>query len=117
MCTSTVALVAALPWQSATAIADSTVARSGIGTSLSLVAAQPDPFGVGVGVAVGVDVGVAVAVGVGVAVAVGVAVGVGVGVGVPAVSTVTCCVEDHGPAPVRLIARALSQCAPSLRCS
>src|SRR3954454_23349958 len=68
MCTSTVALAGALPGQPAIVIGDSTVERSGICTSVLLVAAHPvglgDGVAVGVGLGVGVDVGVGVGVGV-----------------------------------------------------
>src|SRR3954447_21977390 len=68
MCTSTVAVADALPGQPAIVIGDSTVERSGICTSVLLVAAHPvglgDGVAVGVGLGVGVDVGVGVGVGV-----------------------------------------------------
>src|SRR5215510_5939050 len=68
MCTSTVAVADALPGQPARAMSDSAVARSGICTSVPLVAAHPVGLGVGggLGLGVGVDVGVGVWVGVGV---------------------------------------------------
>src|SRR4051812_6426409 len=72
MCTSTVAVAEALPGQPATVIGDSTVERSGIGTSVPLVAAQP--FGPGDGVGLGDGDGVGLGDGDGV--------GLGVGVGV-----------------------------------
>src|SRR3954453_23248447 len=49
MCTSTVAVADALRAQPETVIGDSTVERSGIGTSLPLVAAQPAGLGDGDG--------------------------------------------------------------------
>ena len=126
------------PGSPVTVIADSTVVRSGIGTSLPLVTAHPAGLGdrragvatVGVGVGVG-DRASAWAWATGWASASGWASAwasgrasawasrsaVGVGDGVPPVSTVTSRADDHGPVPVRLIARALSQCAPSARCS
>jgi hypothetical protein len=66
-------------------IGDSTVERSGIWTSLRLVAAHPVGLGDGDGVALGDGVGVGL--GVDVAVGLGVGVEVGVGVGVAGVST------------------------------
>src|SRR4051812_27816556 len=60
MCTSTVAVAEALPGQPETVIGDSTVERSGIATSVGLVAAQPAGAGVGLGDGVGVGVGVGV---------------------------------------------------------
>src|SRR5690348_12203454 len=72
MCTSTVAAAAALPGQPAIVIDDSTVVRSGICTSLPLVAAHPAGLGVAVGLCVGVGLGVDV----------GVRAGFGAGVGV-----------------------------------
>ena len=72
MCTSTVALSDVSPAQPEIAIGDSTIERSGIATSVALVAAHPvgtgDGLGLGVGVAVGLGVGLGVAVGVGVGV-------------------------------------------------
>src|SRR4051794_6319139 len=56
MCTSTVAVAEALPAQPATVIGDSTVVRSGIGTSVPLVAVHPVGFGEGDGVGAGVPV-------------------------------------------------------------
>src|SRR3954447_14502696 len=88
MCTSTVAFADALPGQVAMVIGDSTVERSGIGTSVLLLAAQPVGLGDGVGLGVGDGVGLgegdgeAVGFGVGDGVGVGEDVGVGVGVGV-----------------------------------
>ena len=95
MCTSTVADADASPAQPEIAIGDSTIERSGIATSVALVAAHPvgtgvgDGLGLGVGVAVGLGVGLGVTVGVGVelGVVVGVGLGVGVGFGVAAVWT------------------------------
>src|SRR3954447_24566942 len=58
MCTSTVADAGALPAQPETAIGDSTVERSGIGTSVVLVAAHPAGLGDGDGDGVGLGVGV-----------------------------------------------------------
>ena len=49
MCTSTVAVADALPGQPEMVIGDSTVARSGIATSVLLVAAHPVGLGDGVG--------------------------------------------------------------------
>src|SRR4051794_2994608 len=60
MCTSTVAAADALPAQPETAIADSTVERSGIGTSVVLVATHPAGLGEGVGEGDGVGLGVGV---------------------------------------------------------
>src|SRR4051794_28774034 len=61
MCTSTVAFADALPGQPETVIGDSTVDRSGIATSVVLVAAHPagpgDGLGEGDGVGLGVGVG------------------------------------------------------------
>ena len=82
MCTSTVAVADALPAQPATVIGDSTVERSGICTSLPLVAAHPAGLGVGmVGLGVGDGDGVALGVGDGVGLGVGDGVGLGVGDG------------------------------------
>src|SRR4051812_32148141 len=75
MCASTVALADALPAQPETVIGDSTVERSGIGTSVPLVATQPagpgdgdgDGLGVGDGVGLGDGDGVGLGVGVGLA--------------------------------------------------
>src|SRR4051794_31513048 len=64
MWTSTVAVVAALPGQPVMVIGDSTVERSGICTSVELVAAQF--VGLGDGVGVGEEVGVGLDVGMGV---------------------------------------------------
>src|SRR3954454_13713549 len=61
-------------------IGDSTVERSGIGTSVLLLAAQP--VGLGDGVGLGVGDGVGLGEGDGEAVGLGVGDGVGVGVGV-----------------------------------
>jgi hypothetical protein len=69
MCASTVAVADALPAQPATVIGDSTVERSGISTSMPLVAVHP--VGAGDGVAVGVGLGDGVAVGLGVGVGLG----------------------------------------------
>src|SRR3954469_8388145 len=66
MCTSTVAAVEALPAQPVMVIGDSTVERSGIGTSVPLVAAQAGGFGDGDGVGDGVGVGLGDGVGLGV---------------------------------------------------
>src|SRR3954447_17606792 len=60
MCASTVAVAEALPAQPATVIGDSTVERSGIGTSALLVAAHPVGLGVGLGDGDGVGLGVGV---------------------------------------------------------
>ena len=60
MCTSTVAVADALPVQPEMVIGDSTVERSGIGTSVLLVAAQPAGAGDGDGDAVAVGDGVGV---------------------------------------------------------
>src|SRR3954452_15093042 len=81
MCASTVAVADALPAQPETVIGDSTVERSGIGTSVPLVAAQPFAPGDGDGVALGVGLGGGDGVGLGVAVGVGLGDGVGLGVG------------------------------------
>ena len=82
MCTSTVAAADALPGQPETVIGDSTVERSGIGTSVVFVAAHPAGPGNGVGEGDGVVLGVGVGVGGGDGVGLGVAVGVGLGDGV-----------------------------------
>src|SRR3954447_15212070 len=60
MCTSTVAAVDALPGQPVMVIGDSTVERSGIGTSVPLVAVHAGGFGDGDGVGDGVGLGVGV---------------------------------------------------------
>src|SRR5690348_2988817 len=73
MCTSTVAAADALPAQPAMVIGDSTVERSGICTSVVLVAAHPAGLGDGDGVGLGEGDGVGLGEGDGV--------GVGVGVG------------------------------------
>src|SRR3954453_17656492 len=57
MCASTVAVADALPAQPETVIGDSTVERSGIATSVPLVAAHPAGLGDGDGAALGVGVG------------------------------------------------------------
>src|SRR5690349_10200613 len=88
MCTSTVAAADALPGQPETVIGDSTVERSGIGTSVGLVAAQPAGTGVGLGVGPGDGDGDGLGVAVGVGLGDGVGLGVGVGVGVGLGSTV-----------------------------
>src|SRR3954454_21594225 len=77
MCTSTVAAADALHAQPETLIGDSTVVRSGICTSVLLVAVQL--FGPGDGDGLGDGLGDAVGVGLGVAVGVGLGVGVGRG--------------------------------------
>src|SRR3954462_5447427 len=75
MCTSTVAVADALPAHPEMLIGDSTVERSGIGTSLLLVAVHPaglgDGVGLGVGDAVGLGEGEGDGVGVGDAVGAG----------------------------------------------
>ena len=71
MCTSTVAAADALPGQPETVIGDSTVERSGIGTSVVLVAAHPAGPGDGDGVALGDGVGLGDGDGVGLGVGVG----------------------------------------------
>src|SRR3954447_22360768 len=75
MCTSTVAVADALPAQPETVIGDSTVERSGIGTSVVLVAAQPFGPGDGDGVALGDGVGLGDVDGVGLGEGDGVGVG------------------------------------------
>ena len=75
MCTSTVAVADALPAQPARLIDDSTVVRSGICTSVLLVAVQL----VGDGDGLGDGVGLGDAVGVGLGDGVGLGLGVGVG--------------------------------------
>src|SRR3954464_11868802 len=82
MWTSTVAVADALPAQPETVIGDSTVERSGIGTSVPLVAAHAVGLGDGDGVALGVGVGLGGGDGVGLGVAVAVGLGDGVGLGV-----------------------------------
>src|SRR5262245_20775611 len=72
MCTSTVADADAAPGQLEMVIADSTVERSGIRTSMPLVAEHPVESGVGLGLGVGVEFGMGVGVGEGAAVGVGV---------------------------------------------
>src|SRR3954453_9655184 len=67
MCASTVAVADALPAQFEMVIGDSTVARSGIGTSVPLVAAHPAGLGDGDGVGLGVGDAVGDGVGVGAA--------------------------------------------------
>src|SRR5690349_4818365 len=59
MCTSTVALADAVPAHPVTAIGDSTVVKSAIGTSVPLVATQPAGPGEGDGLGVGVTAGAA----------------------------------------------------------
>src|SRR5262245_37080746 len=73
MCTATVALADAVPGQPVMVSGDSTVERSGICTSLLLLAAQPVGLadGVGVGLGDGVSVGGGLDVGVGLGVGVG----------------------------------------------
>ena len=61
MCTSTVAVADALPAQPETVIGDSTVERSGICTSVPLVAAQPSGSATVTARAVGVGLGVGLA--------------------------------------------------------
>src|SRR4051812_35732807 len=62
MCTSTVALADAVPGQPETVIGDSTVERSGIGTSVPLLTVHPAGLGDGDGVGLGVGVGVGLGV-------------------------------------------------------
>src|SRR3954447_13347969 len=101
MCTSTVAVADALPAQPAMVIGDSTVERSGIWTSVPLLAVHPAGLGVGVGGGDGVGLGVAVGVGLGDGVGLGV--GVGGGVGVAVGSTVNDRVSAGEPFPARSI--------------
>src|SRR3954471_3365302 len=101
MCTSTVALAGALPGQPAMVIGDSTVERSGICTSVPLVAVHP--VGLGVGDGVGLGDGDGLGEGDGVGVGVGEGDGVGVGVGVALGSTVNDRVSAGEPFPARSI--------------
>ena len=93
MCTSTVAVADALPAQPETVIGDSTVERSGICTSVPLVAAQPVGLGDGDGDGDGDGLGDGVG-----------AVGVGLGVGVGSGSTVNDRVSGDEPFSARSIA-------------
>ena len=102
MCTSTVAVADALPAQPEMVIGDSTVERSGIGTSVPLVAAHPAGLGDGDGVGLGDGVGVGVGDGVGLGDGVGV--GDGLGVGVAFGATVNDRVSVDEPFPARSIA-------------
>src|SRR6478735_3537627 len=65
MCTSTVAVADALRAQPEMAIGDSTVERSGIGTSVLLLATHPVGVGVGDGDGLGLGLGLGVGVALG----------------------------------------------------
>src|SRR4051812_11674072 len=104
MCTSTVAAADALPGQPATVIGDSTVERSGICTSVSLLAAHPAGLGVGLGDGVGLGLAVGVGLGDGV--------GVGVGLGVAVGSTVNDRVAADERFPARSIVYVENMYAP-----